>query len=63
MPNIVTVTATSKVKVITERLGDRERRENGTTQLDADQSESFIVSPGQSLRIVHEEDQPAQPAA
>ena len=51
-PNVVTITASAPVEVISERIGDRERFENGRDLVAAGEEQSFIVHPGQSLRIV-----------
>lgn len=59
MTTIVTITATAKAVVISERIGDRERHENGRDELVPYQAQSFIVHQGQSLRVVELEEEAA----
>jgi len=74
-PNIVTITATKRSAVVSQRIvdGGRERFENGTDVLEPGVEQSFIVHEGQCLRVVdaplpvvdetHTDDQPAAGAA
>lgn len=51
---LVTITATAPITVVVESIKDegRERHENGTTPLAADEEHSFIVHGTQSIRVV-----------
>jgi hypothetical protein len=51
-PALVTVRANGSVRVINERIDDRERHENGSQVLVANEEGHFIVGPNQSLRVV-----------
>lgn len=52
MTTIVTIKASAPAVVISERIADRERIENGRDELVAGEEQSFIVHQGQSLRVV-----------
>ena len=52
MPTIVTIKSTAPAVVISERIGDRERHDNGRDELVPDVEQSFVVHAGQSLRVV-----------
>lgn len=59
MAKIVTITSNAPAVVISERIGDRERFENGRDQLEPDQPQDFLIHDGQSLRIeVYKEPEP-----
>jgi len=62
MPTIVTIKSTAPAVVISERIVDRERFENGRDELQPDIEQSFLIHQGQSLRVVEIDPQP-QPAA
>lgn len=55
MPNVVTITSSEGVVVVSHRLGDRERFENGRDVIEPGKSRHFIVDDGQSLAIDHYE--------
>lgn len=51
--------AATVLRVISERLGDRERFENGVDLLTPGEEQDFIVHDGQSLRVEKGEPVPA----
>jgi hypothetical protein len=53
-PTIVTITTSAPAVVISERIVDdgRERFENGRDPLIPGESQSFVIHPGQSVRVV-----------
>lgn len=51
-PNIVYVRATGSILVVTERIVDRERITNGVQPMVSGDECPFILTAGQSLRIV-----------
>lgn len=51
MTTIVTIKSTAAAVVISERIGDRERHENGRDDLAPGVEQSFIVHAGQSIRV------------
>jgi hypothetical protein len=51
MAKIVTIKSSHPAVVISERIGDRERFENGRDELVPDVEQDFLVHEGQSLRI------------
>lgn len=55
-PTLVTVIANGSVRVINETIAEdgRERFENGSTVLVAQEEGNFIVGASQSLRIIEE---------
>lgn len=53
MPNVVSITASEGVVVISQRLGDRERHENGIDFVEPGVTRHFIVDDGQSLAVDH----------
>lgn len=53
---IVTVKASAPCMVISERIGDRERHENGIDVLAEGDEMDFIVHDTQSIRVVREPD-------
>lgn len=64
MAKIVTITCSHPAVVISERIGDRERFENGRDELTPDQPQDFIIHDGQSIRVevkAEEQQQPLEP--
>ena len=51
MTTVITIKSTAPAVVISERLGDRERHENGRDELVPGEEQSFIVHAGQSIRV------------
>lgn len=51
MAKIVTITSTAPAVVISERIVDRERFENGRDGLVPGEPQDFIIHDGQSLRV------------
>lgn len=51
-PTTVTIVASALVRVIVQKVGDRELHPNGETLLAKDEEGHFIVGPTQALQIV-----------
>jgi hypothetical protein len=53
-PTIVTITASAPAVVISERIVDdgRERFDNGRDALVPGEPQTFVIHPGQSVRVV-----------
>ena len=49
---IVTITCSAPAVVISERIADRERFDNGSDLLEPNVPQDFIVHEGQSVRVV-----------
>lgn len=52
MTNVVTIKSSGHAVVISERIADRERFENGRDTLEPGVEQSFIIHAGQSIRVV-----------
>lgn len=61
MAKVVTITANADVVVISERVGDRERYQNGVDYIKAGEQQDFIIHEGQTLRV-EAAPEPKQPA-
>lgn len=62
MTTIVTIKSNAPAVVISERIADRERHENGRDALEPGIEQQFIVHASQSLRVVEiATAEPAQP--
>jgi hypothetical protein len=61
---VITIIASGPTRVTTETIKDRERFPNGSTDLEADEEGTFVVSSKQSLRVeaIEPEPEPEQPA-
>lgn len=55
MPTIVSIKSSARAVVISERIDDRERFENGRDVLLPNEEQHFVIHPGQSLRVVEAE--------
>ncbi len=52
-PCLVTIISSGPIVVINEMIVDRERHENGRHPLAAQQTGHYVVTEGQSLRVVN----------
>ncbi len=52
-PCLVTIVCSGPATVVVETIKDRERHPNGAFQLEANMTGHYVVTEGQSLRIVN----------
>lgn len=61
MTTIVTIKSTKPAVVISERITDRERFDNGSDLLEPNVPQDFIVHAGQSVRVIELPEPDAEP--